>query len=46
MSIMKRNKVTILGLGKSGYAAARYLAKHGTQVILLNTDKLKARILL
>ena len=35
------NKVTILGLGKSGYAAARYLAAQGKHVIVSEGGQLK-----
>jgi UDP-N-acetylmuramoylalanine--D-glutamate ligase len=42
MSIMRHlNKVTILGLGKSGYAAARYLAGKGVHVILSEYGQIK-----
>lgn len=42
MGIMRQlNKVTILGLGKSGYAAARYLAGRGVHVILSEYGQIK-----
>jgi UDP-N-acetylmuramoylalanine--D-glutamate ligase len=42
MSIMESlNKVTILGLGKSGYAAAKYLANQGVSVILSEYGQIK-----
>jgi len=42
MNIMERlSKITILGLGKSGYAAARYLASGGVNVIVSEYGQIK-----